>query len=355
MIVHLFTIENNYNYAFLEFVHKNNLFHDRIFIFRHPSTGKFNYPVEIKSRIRYAGGALKLITVLLPALWKSKWNYIHYLPYGPTLFLLALLRSSVKKSTWIIWGGDVYIYENKNNSFKSQIYEFLRKIIIINISEIAALVKNDFDICQQVYHAKGIHIPLTPLNPAGYDIYRKTDPAMIHDPVTVLLGNSADPSNNHIEIINKLSRFRDENIKIFCVLSYGGSKNYINKIIELGNSILGDKFTAVLQYMSVQDYVQFISGMDIGIMNHQRQQGLGNIFPLLIMKKKIFLKKDSAAYHYFIDNSCTIYDAITIDELTFNDFIKKDKVILEKNAEIINKITDNDIVKKSWIDFLERH
>ncbi len=35
------------------------------------------------------------------------------------------------------------------------------------------------------------------------------------------MGNSANPTNNHIEVLNKLLKFKDEDIEIIAPLSYG--------------------------------------------------------------------------------------------------------------------------------------
>jgi hypothetical protein len=42
--------------------------------------------------------------------------------------------------------------------------------------------------------------------------------------LSILLGNSADPSNNHVEALERLLPYRDQDIKIYAPLSYGDQR-----------------------------------------------------------------------------------------------------------------------------------
>ena len=69
-----------------------------------------------------------------------------------------------------------------------------------------------------------------------------------HDGLNILLGNSADPSNNHKEVLDKLRSYATENIRIYCPLSYGDRK-YAQIVSDYGRLMFGEKFLALRDFM----------------------------------------------------------------------------------------------------------
>lgn len=102
----------------------------------------------------------------------------------------------------------------------------------------------------------------------------------------ILAGNSADPNNNHLEIFEILSKFSNSDIHIYVILSYGGGLQYINEVKLKGRSLFKDKITFIDDYMSKDEYFDFLKNVDICVFNHYHQQGLGNINLLLCIYKK---------------------------------------------------------------------
>jgi hypothetical protein len=116
-------------------------------------------------------------------------------------------------------------------------------------------------------------------------------PESIHLGTNILLGNSADPSNNHIEVFNKLTNYKDSDIKVYTPLSYG-NKKYAQNIINQGKKLLGDKFVPITDFMPKEEYLTLLAKIDIAVFNHNRQQAMGNIITLLGLGKTVYLKQD---------------------------------------------------------------
>ena len=104
------------------------------------------------------------------------------------------------------------------------------------------------------------------------------------------------------------------NIKLFCILSYGGDEEYKNLVIKKGIELFKDKFHPVLNFMSFGHYMNFLSSLDIAIFVHNRQQEFGNIVSLLGMRKTVYLKEE-----------VTTYQALEKIGLKINSFNKKNK------------------------------
>ena len=114
-------------------------------------------------------------------------------------------------------------------------------------------------------------------------------------PVTVLLGNSGDPMNNHMDAIKYFKSGRLIDSKIICPFSYG-NKPYIAFIERWLNNKLGSRFIALKTYMKRDDYVRFLSTIDVVVMNHNRQQAFGNTITALCLGKPVYMKKTSVVY-----------------------------------------------------------
>jgi hypothetical protein len=120
-----------------------------------------------------------------------------------------------------------------------------------------------------------------------------------HHGLNILLGNSADPSNNHIEALERLLPFKGQEIKIYAPLSYG-DQNHANKVISQGKEWFGDKFVPMTYFMPFEVYLEFLKSIDIAIFNHRRQQAMGNSIMLLGMGKTIFMRSDVSHWRFLI-------------------------------------------------------
>ena len=56
------------------------------------------------------------------------------------------------------------------------------------------------------------------------------------------MGNSTDTSNCHFEMFDLLLPYKDEDILIYCPLSYGPYTAYGDSVIKRGKELFGEKF-----------------------------------------------------------------------------------------------------------------
>ena len=158
----------------------------------------------------------------------------------------------------------------------------------------------------------------------------------------VLIGNSATPENNHVEIFEKLRNIDGiSNKKIVVPLSYGDEK-YRNEIIKIGRNYFGDNFVPLLNFLTKEEYLTLLNSCGYVFMNHIRQQAVGNIVIMMIKGAKIFINSDSPTYQWFYKQGAVIYpindnmiDSIW-NELTVLDK-KKNYDVAYKNWGKINQ------------------
>lgn len=170
----------------------------------------------------------------------------------------------------------------------------------------------------------------------------------------ILVGNSADPTNNHLDIFLKLSKLDLEDRKIYVPLSYGGNKKYIDLILDKGHTLFGDNFCPLLNFMTLEKYNEIIFSCGTLIFNHVRQQGVGNIITMAYLGAKIYLNNKGPVYSYlkgqgvvlFATNEVTQKDLdqpnstqnIKMNKKIFYDLYSRPKVY-KKIKNLIDMVT----------------
>lgn len=170
----------------------------------------------------------------------------------------------------------------------------------------------------------------------------------------ILIGNSATPTNNHTEVFDLLRAQNLGSRKIICPLSYGNS-DYASIIKDRGRSYFGENFLGLDTFMPYDEYTELIGTCSNVIMNHNRQQAVGNLVVMLLLGANIFLNqinpfcsflKQKGAVIFTMDelfNSPDLLDShLAEDEIEQNRQIimslYSEKAILGKTERLINKI-----------------
>ena len=156
----------------------------------------------------------------------------------------------------------------------------------------------------------------------------------------ILLGNSATLTNNHLDAFELLKTLDLGSKKVIVPLSYGKPR-YRNDIIEQGKIVLGPAFTPLVDFMPIDDYIKTLQSCSIVVMNHLRQQALGNIVIALYLGAKVFLNKDSPVFHFFTNLDAVIYD---IESLGSEIDSKLTQQQVDKNRQILKAYWGRDVI-----------
>jgi dTDP-N-acetylfucosamine:lipid II N-acetylfucosaminyltransferase len=116
----------------------------------------------------------------------------------------------------------------------------------------------------------------------------------------VLLGNSANPSGNHLEALELLRHRLPEGGRIVAPLSYGKSHpGYAQAVMAAGRAAFGERFEALTEWMPIEAYNTRIAGCGVVLMNHRRQQAVGNICAALYRGASVYLRRDNPLWRFF--------------------------------------------------------
>ena len=127
------------------------------------------------------------------------------------------------------------------------------------------------------------------------DVFARGAPAM--DGPDVLLGNSATASNNHVEAFDLLHQSRFGG-RIVTPLSYGDAA-YGRAVAALGQQRFGERFDPLQQWMSLDDYNRRIGNCGFVLMNHRRQQAVGNIGAALYKGATVYLRPENPLFAFY--------------------------------------------------------
>lgn len=230
--------------------------------------------------------------------------------FGKILYILFIQPWVLKKVHWVIWGGDLYIHLQPKNTLRKKIDEKIRAFVIKRIGYMQYWIKGDVELARKWYGAKGkfIECLMYPSN-----TFEKIElPAIDKSYITILVGNSADPTNNHIEVFEQLRALDDGKFHVICPLSYG-SEVYADEVTRKGQLIFGSRFEPIREFMHLADYHRLLAGVDIAVFAHRRQQAMGTTISLLGLGKKVYMRDDVTPWFTFKEKGVIVHALKDLD------------------------------------------
>ena len=168
---------------------------------------------------------------------------------------------------------------------------------------------------------------------------------------TVQVGNSADPSNRHIEAFRLVAPKLSRTAQVLVPLSYGyrpptlpWTRSYVDSVCEEGFHLFGNRFRSVRHFLSKDAYSNLLSTVDILVFNHRRQQGMGTLISALPMRKT-YLQKCHSLLSLLIAFNVLTSRRFTADPLPDPEG--------EQNMRITRRYFSLDTLLRQWHSLLE--
>ena len=261
--------------------------------------------------------------------------YIHFL--NPMLYSLILTVPEHVNLIWCFWGEDAFAlpklrirflskktksilknYKTRNTNYtflkylypkeiyryyyrllkkhqQQRKYENLVNLVIKRFDYFAHYIEADYNLIRNAYplNAKYINFSYMSIDAA----FNFQLPSQVSLGKNILLGNSANPTNNHFDVIKYLSKIKfDKNQQVYCPLNYSiNSERYIDELINLGNKTI-KHFSPITDLLSKEKYHEILHSCSVAIMPHYRSQAWGNIMVLLWLGVAVFLSKKSSLF-----------------------------------------------------------
>lgn len=155
----------------------------------------------------------------------------------------------------------------------------------------------------------------------------------------ILVGNSAGFTNNHLDAFALIASLNLETVpKIVCPLSYGDPA-YAACVIDEGIQYFGERFSALTEFMPLDKYVSLVLECGYVIMNHLRQQAVGNIVIMMYLGAKVFLDEKCPTYVFLKQLGAVVY---SVQDLS------KDASLITKALSDVDRRKNRAVVQDYW-------
>jgi hypothetical protein len=267
---------------------------------------------------------------------------------------ILLSVSDKVKVAWVFWGAEIYGRSDFGSTYfapKTKMLYWSKKLKRI----LKSTYRNNKSFFANYGSYKHIHYCLTDVHEEfefvknytqstmkelWYNYYsiEETLGELQHTSLSgtnILVGNSCTLENNHLDTFKILNNFDLGDRKLIVPLSYG--ENWVRKILlKKGRKMFGNSFFPLLDFMERDNYNRHLTSCSIVVMNHYRQQALGNIITSLWLGAKVYLNKKSCLYTYLLRlgiQVLSIEDDLVPSNKSALEPLNSHKV--EKNREIL--------------------
>ncbi len=353
MILHIFNDQKKFSKGYFQMLSDNGISLDNMMLLHYGKKEDYFEKLGVKtSFISDFFNPFSNIKLIKPMFTADK-IIVHSLASPYLLLLIAMFPYVGKKIDWVIWGKDLYFYKLLNKpKLYHKIYESLRRKAISRVERICSILKEDYDLACQWYNTKATNIEMITLYPYALNLSvdkEECDKKQQNKKV-VLLGNSASKTNNHIDALEMLKACEGNIDSIICPLSYGGSKKYVDKVICAGKELFGDKFQPLCDFMPKDEYFQMMRRVDVGVYNYNRQEGLGNIWSLILSGKTVYMKHDTSTTSFFKRNGIVVNDVADFSNGQIN---KLSKEVIDSNIDILTPLIGVEMSISKWKEVFE--
>ncbi len=295
-------------------------------------------------------------------LFKSNsYNYVYFYSLPYEIWWVIDLIPKKSKIIWWSWGYELYepirgmkpflpiqLYHpktrNKLREGSSILLRLIQKLKILsrpyyNIKRNKILRRVDYfqPVIKEEYDLMSIRFPKLFRAKEFYGRNSWGDPLLIENKKvenvgkSVLLGNSATYTNNHVDVWDTIIESIENNQEIIIPLNYG-DMDYAR---ELSGLLKHERMSILNSFISREEYTSMLSRCGFFVLGAMRQQAVGNLLIAIEMGMSIFLYRDSILYKYLKKSGFSIN---AIEDVDTDSFKRNLSITDIKNN--INRLTE---------------
>lgn len=276
--------------------------------------------------------------VYLQSLYIDKWM----------LLLVSFISLMIKRRfSWFVWSADLHVEYEREQKIKGlmiskRVKRWCRKKIIKNLDKIIVQVHGDYKYAVHVYETSAKEVQ-------AFYAYNLPDDKAVKQAESskeqVLVGHSASERVRHCETFKKLSDLGYSG-EVISVLSYGGSPEYVEKVVQCGKRLFGKRFHPILNWFSYEEYINMLSQIRAAIFPANRQNGIGNIMYLVYLGKKVFVAPENGILGYLKEEGVRIFELNDMTSCSILEPLTKEEI--ERNRSIVEQQCSDESFKQRW-------
>lgn len=242
------------------------------------------------------------------------WGYDMYSEDGSRIITMQLHKPVTKKEL------EKFEKRHENNHYWKKTKAFVKKLLSIpsnkereqmlykkavqRIDYFSGVLSVEYELALQCpfFNAKPVEFHYYEVSPYRLETIKENN---------IIIGNSADPRNNHLDLMEYIEKLDFKGHKVYMPLSYCGYQEYIEKVKEVYYKKVGENFQPLESFINKDDYYDILNSCSVGIFFHERQQAMGNIKQILRNGGKVFLSETSVAYQYLTSIGVSVFSVQT--------------------------------------------
>lgn len=270
------------------------------------------------------------------------------------IWYLILRPGLARRCTWVAWGADIYSGADPRRDLKHRVVVSSRKIAARSIGTLVTVLEGDLEMARQAYGFRGRWLSAFYPVPTELEAAAKAPPAPNDGRLRILVGNSGAATNQHLPILRVLAErlsALDTEAEVIVPLSYG-DEGYIAQVKQEGRALLGRHFRPLDDFIPPEDYVGELQKVNVAIMNHERQQGLGTVLALLVLGKKVYLRSGTTPYAFFSELGVRISNTCELARQSVDEIIAFDRRSGAVNSRIVRDAYSRERLVEGWLRVL---
>jgi len=266
------------------------------------------------------------------------------------------------KVVWLMWGFDFYnsrVYPQKllhrltynclslHDQLKIRLSSFVFHITdehkyqqaLYRVDFFSGVFPYEYSLLLSSSRYPGIKAKQVDFYYGSTDFFIPEEPSRIINNLhsNIIVGNSADPTNNALDAFELMYSKLDINVieKVIVPLSYGNNERYIAEVKETGKRLWGNRFEPLESYIPLDDYLSLISNCRVAVFFHERQQASDNVLMQLLFGARVYMSETSEMFQYLKREGYHIYslqrDLEMINTLLSDEEVIENRALLSKN------------------------